>query len=281
MSIPAVLDRESIITASLALPAAPQIMARLYRLLLDRDAGIWAITDLLKRDPILTAHVIRMANSPAYGGEAVGSIEEALTRVGFGEVYRLVGVASASSLGRGGFRCYGFAAEAFRRRSLYGALVAERVARTAGLDARAAYTGGLLRRIGQILLDAIGAARLAPSQSFSTSGAARAVDWELRAFGVTHHEVAAILLAAWDFPAEIVAAVGQGEERRGDMEPLAFVMALTDRIVRLAGLGLTADESAFPEELPAAFGLDQDVVQRIKNETLEALEGLEQARRVA
>jgi len=81
--------------------------------------------------------------------------------------------------------------------------------------------------------------------------------------------------------AEIVAAGGQGEERCGDMEPLAFVMALTDRIVRLAGLGLTADESAFPEELPAAFGLDQDVVQRIKNEALEALEGLEQARRAA
>lgn len=248
-------------------------MARLYQLLLDCNSGIRAIADLLKRDPALTTRVIRIANSPAYGGVGVGSIEEALGRVGFGEVYRLVGTASNDGLGASGLRCYGFSAAAFQRHNLFSALVAERLALAAGCDARAAYTAGLLRRIGQLVLDGIGAKRLSAFEGLAESGAGRAVEWERRRFGVTHYEVAGIILAEWGFPAEIVAAVAHGHGDIGELSPLGRVVDLTDNIVRLAGFGLTDDESEWglPAEKLAGLGIDNDTAQRVKAEALAVL----------
>jgi HD-like signal output (HDOD) protein len=283
MSLVTSLDRAAILSASTALPTAPQIMARLYRLLLDFNSGLRAITDLLKRDPALTARVIRIANSPAFGGGGIASIEDALSRVGFGEVYRLVGSASNDSLGAKGLRCYGFAAEAYQRHNLYGALVAERLAQLVGEDARAAYTAGLLRRIGQLLLDQVGASQLPASETFRECGAGRAVEWERRTFGITHHEVAGILMTEWGFPAEVVDAVRHGHGEAGEMSRLARVIDLTDNIVRLAGLGLADDQSEWglPTEKLAALGLDHDAAQRVKDDALAVLRVLEQSQQAA
>jgi HD-like signal output (HDOD) protein len=274
-------ERSAIIAASASLPAAPQIMARLYKLLLDFNSGIKAISDLLKRDPALTARIIRTANSPAYGGGGIGSIEEALSRVGFGEVYRLVGSASSESLGRLGLKNYGYSADAFQRHNLFSALVAERLAMATKVDARAAYTCGLLRRIGQLLMDQMAGNALTPAESFPECGAGRVVEWERRTFSITHHDVAAILLAEWGFPDEIVAAAAHCHGEPGEMSRLAQVVDLMDNIVRLAGFGLSADESEWglPGEKLTALGIDHDQAQQVKSEALVQLKFIEDAQR--
>lgn len=277
MSFATTLDREAIIAAASQLPVAPQIMARLYLLLLDFNTGLRAIADLLKRDPALTARVIRIANSPAYGASGVGSIEDAIQRVGFSEVYRLVGSASNASLGDKGLRCYGFSGEAFRQHNLFCALVAERLADAAGLDARSAYTAGLLRRIGQLLLDEIGREQIPTAATFVECGAGHEVEWERRTFGFSHYEVAGILLAEWGFPEDIVAAVEHGHSLGGQILRLGRVVDLTDHVVRVAGLGLIADLSGamVPQEKLDALGLDQDLIQRVQAEAKVRLQALE------
>ncbi|MCX6937460.1 MAG: HDOD domain-containing protein [Verrucomicrobia bacterium] len=281
MSLTSTLDREAIIASSASLPAAPQIMARLYKLLLDFNAGLRSIADLLKRDPALTARVIRIANSPAYGAGGVGTIEDALQRVGFSEVYRLVGSASNSSIGEKGLSCYGFSADDYRRHNLFSALVAEQLAIITKMDARAAYTAGLLRGIGQLLLDGVGRTSLSPSEGFVQCGAGRAVEWERRFFGVTHYEVAGILLAEWGFPEEIVDAVRHAHSEAGEISRLSKLIDITDNIVRIAGFGLTADEAEWgvPQEKLEALGIKHDDVERVQTEAMSKLEALESAQK--
>lgn len=281
MSFATTLDREAIVASASSLPAAPQIMARLYRLLSDCNTGIRAICELLKRDPALTSRVISIANSPAYGCSGVGAIEDALSRIGYGELYRLVGTASNRDIGSGGLAVYGFTAEAFQRHNLFSALVAERLAMVLGLDVRAAYTAGLLRRIGQLSLNQIGLKSLSPSERYDVIGAGRAVEWERGAFGVTHYEVAGVLLAEWGFPEEIVAAVRHGHGEGGELSPLARVVDVTDTIVRMAGFGLCSDESEWgvPAEKLDALAIDMDVVNRAKSDALVQLQAIEQAQR--
>ena len=84
------ISDEKILTAAKSLPVAPQIMARLHKMLLDSNSGLPEIATLLKRDVSLTTRIIRIANSPAYKGGGLGTIEEALQRVGFGEVVALL-----------------------------------------------------------------------------------------------------------------------------------------------------------------------------------------------
>ncbi len=274
-------DRKAIIAASATLPAAPQIMARLYKLLLDFNSGIRLIAELLKQDPALTARIIRTANSPAYGGGGIGSMEDALGRVGFWEVYRLVGTASNEGLGRMGLKNYGFTADAFRRHNLFCALASERLAIAVKADSRAAYTAGLLRRIGQLLLDQIAGSALSTAETFPECGAGRVVEWERRSFGITHHEVAAILLAEWGFPEDIALAASHCHGEAGEISRLAQVVDLADNIVRLAGFGLSADESEWgiPGEKLEALGIDYETTQTVKSEALAQLQLIEQSQK--
>lgn len=279
MTTATALTREAIVASAGSLPAAPQVMARLYTLLLDFNAGLKSIADLLKRDLALTTRVIRIANSPAFGSVGVGTIEEALQRVGYGEVYRLVGLAANASLAETQLRCYGFTNERYRRHNLFSALVAEQLAPRVCVDARSAYTAGLLRRIGQLLLDRAGRGRIGPHATFAEAGQGRLVEWERQHFGTDHYVVAGVLLEEWKFPAAIVEAVRHAHGDGGELSPLGQVIDLTDNIVRFAGFGLSTDESEWglPSEKIEALGMDLETVKQAQTDALARLMAVESA----
>src|SRR4051812_28827551 len=91
--------RSAIITTAQALPAAPQALAGLCELLQDVNASLDEIANEIRIDAALAVRVIRISNSPVFGGGLrIGSVDEAVNRVGFGEILRLVGVATVASL---------------------------------------------------------------------------------------------------------------------------------------------------------------------------------------
>src|SRR5580658_2824436 len=96
------------------LPSAPQILAELSELLEDTNSDIDDIGNLLRRDGVLAAAVLRMSNSVYYGSGGVGSIEAAVNRVGFGEVHRLVGCAATGVLADRALTFYGIEAQPLR-----------------------------------------------------------------------------------------------------------------------------------------------------------------------
>ena len=94
------IPREMLLHVVKTLPAAPRIMARLGTLLLDPNSDMGEVTELLRRDTALTARIIRISNSVIYNtGQPYGSLDESLARVGYMEVYRLVGLAAVAQLG--------------------------------------------------------------------------------------------------------------------------------------------------------------------------------------
>ena len=160
------LARDKLLETARTLPAAPQVLAALGELLEDVNSDLEAVADLLKRDAALTARVVRMGNSAAFGGTRVGSLDEAVNRVGFGEIYRIVGAAVTASLADRALAFYGVEAEALRESLLYHALASEVLAQHAGLEERTAYTAGLLRGLGMLVLDRVARERLTPAEAF-------------------------------------------------------------------------------------------------------------------
>jgi len=62
----------------------------------------------LKRDPTLTARLIKLGNSAAFAqSEPVASVEVAINLAGFQEVHRLVGIAMMEQFGDSGLVTYG------------------------------------------------------------------------------------------------------------------------------------------------------------------------------
>ncbi len=258
MAFVAALAREKLLITARTLPAAPQILAELGELLQDVNTSLDEISDLLKRDAALAARIIRISNSALLGGGSrIGSVEDAVNRVGFGEVYRLVGLATTSRLSDRDLKYYQIDAEPLRHHMLYTALSAEAIAKDLGMDARSAYTAGLLRTLGMMVLDRVARERLPVSESFNIATYDGYAAWEGNVFSLSNCEVCSLILGEWKFPLEIVSAVREHYlMREADAnDPLARVLNVACWMAGQARMGL-------PGELPY-FELRPQLIDRI------------------
>ncbi len=124
------------------LPSAPKVLAELTALIKDPNNGLDAVSALLRLDAGLTVRVMRIANGVVYNkGDSVTSLEEALARVGFNEVFRLAGMASVAQLVNFQLQFYQVGAARLRENALFVALLMKELAPFAGLDSRAGEAG--------------------------------------------------------------------------------------------------------------------------------------------
>ena len=246
MAFVAALAREKLLITARTFPAAPQILSELGEMLQDVNTSLDEISNLLKRDAALAARIIRISNSALLGGGSrIGSVEEAVNRVGFGEVYRLVGLATTSRLADRDLNYYLVEAEPLRHHMLYVALATEALAKDLGMDARSAYTAGLLRTLGMMVLDRVARERLPITEAFNTGSYDGYATWEGNVFSLSNCEVAALILGEWKFPADIASAVREHYLMRpaDANNPLACVLNVACWMAGQARAGL-------PGELP-------------------------------
>jgi len=242
------------------LPAAPQIMAKLNQMLHDPNADLEQIGTLLRRDTSLASRIIRVANSPAFRGDGVSSIEDALQRVGFSEVYRLTGLASVNQLAEIPMSAYGLTATQVSENALMTALACESLARRSGADPRAAYTVGLFRSLGKLVLGS--AAAKVPGKDFPASQGYSLEAWEQHRFGITSAEAGAIVLKVWGFPDAVVAGVLEQyfSDPSAPNHPMAALVNLACAIAEEHELGLPGEDLAWapsPMKLTCAKLLKQ------------------------
>lgn len=274
MPFVAALSREKLLITARTLPAAPQVLAELGELLQDVNMSLDQIADLLKRDAALAARIIRISNSSVFGvGARIGAIEEAVNRVGFGEVYRLVGLATTSRLADRALSYYGVEADPLREHMLFTALAAEALAKDAGMDPRLAYTAGLLRPLGMLVLDRVGRERLPASESYNPAIYAGFAEWEGQVFSLSNCEVGAMILTEWKFPPEIVAAVREHYLRRkADLDNrFAILLNLAGWMGAANGCGLAGEGKYFEltEEKRAPFHLEEEQIKIIASGVVE------------
>jgi len=101
MAASSALTRDSIFQIARTLPLRPRCSRGWVNCFIDINVGLDEVAGLIKRDVALTARLIRISNSVVYGGSIrIGAIEDALNRVGFSEVHRLVRPRHQQSPGR-------------------------------------------------------------------------------------------------------------------------------------------------------------------------------------
>jgi RNA polymerase sigma-70 factor (ECF subfamily) len=199
--------RERILEIARTLPPAPRVFAELDHLLRDANSGLDEISALIKRDSTLVGHIIRVSNSAVYGGEQpTGSVEEAVVRVGFQEVFRVVGQVASARLAERPLTSYGIDTDQLREHMLHTAFVCEHLATECGMDPRSAYTAGLMRPLGILVLDRL-AEQYGNIAAYHPAHESDYLAWEGRSFGLSSCEVAGMVLREWAFPPEIVEAI--------------------------------------------------------------------------
>jgi HD-like signal output (HDOD) protein len=264
------IPREMLLHVVKTLPAAPRIMSQLGHLLLDPNSDMGEITELLRRDTALTARIIRISNSAFYNpGQPYGSLDEALARVGYMEVYRLVGLAAVSQMSDHELPLYGVSGAQLRENSLLTALVMEVLASMVGVDTKLAYTAGLLRSVGKIALD-----RITRNGSYSgrySRDHGRLGDWETQFIGMNNCEAAAVILKEWRFPQTTISGIRDHYLSATGASPLAQLLNLSAGAAERGGHGFPGETDYWTGALAACrdLPLDEEQVSEALRQALE------------
>lgn len=181
--------------AARALPAAAGIFGRLQGLLQNPDTSLGDIVDLVKLDAGFASAVVRAANNVIHRqGEPIGSVNDAINRVGLREVHRILGEAVASQLFVRHLPLYKVSGKQLWENSLAVAVAMSAIALRIGEDGRAGYTLGLLRCAGRLVLQRVD---VTLNQSREATTTQSEGEWERARFGLSNAETTAYLLDSW------------------------------------------------------------------------------------
>ncbi|MCU0767051.1 MAG: HDOD domain-containing protein [Gammaproteobacteria bacterium] len=200
------LDRDQ-----LTLPSLPDIAVRVGRAVLDEKSNSKRIAALVQTDPVISAKLVRAANSAFFGGHRrVDSLTGAITQLGFELTHKLV----LSFALREIFNASSRAArermrELWRHSTQVGALCQTLATNDRRFDPQQALLAGLVHDIGSVAVVSHLAQR-APQLEGETLD------------GIVAHlrgPVGGAILRKWRFPEELVACAVEGEQWERDPAP--------------------------------------------------------------
>jgi len=253
------LPREKILALAQKLPATACVLGKLQQLLSDPNAGLDEICELLKRDTALAARILRISNSPYFGSATPNaSLEEAVGCVGYHEIYKVVGLSVSAQLLEKELAYYGYTALQLWENTLCTALAMESLAQFVGVNPRAAYTAGLLRSMGKIVLNMAAAETLPIAEAFPRSASKAVGEWERAMWGWDSAGVAVLLLEEWNFSPETCAAVRgyHFPEKTSADEIGPCLLNLAGAVAQTLGVGL-AGEECYWQPHPVIFNRTQ------------------------
>lgn len=243
------------------LPTLPIVVARLVELLERPDADLGDAAALIETDQVLTAHLLRLANTAFYGlSGTVGTVTQALT---------VLGTTVTRSL------LYGTAVldlridlAGFWEHSIGTAVAAGALAKHVGLKKPEEVSGaGLLHDIGKVVLYKQAPEAFAAVLAHTRDEGLAFRDAERALLGVDHAEIASWLLTRWRFPPRLLEPIVCHHR---PMQARAFpaetaVVHVANTLVRAVGYGFGGD-GRIPQIAPDAWrrlGLSPDDLDRV------------------
>lgn len=191
------------------LPPAPRVMPMLLKALNDFNTSGDDIVQLLELDASLVAKIMSVSNSAFYGGMGdISDIGEAVSRLGFKEIYRIVTNIYAKVFVGKPMTSYQIEAEERWFNSVATGIVMEMLTkRLQAGDPATTYTVGLLHDIGKTAIDEVFDHQYAKVLSAVETKQITLQKAEHQVFGFDHAQIGAALMRSWDFPEEIIEPV--------------------------------------------------------------------------
>jgi HD-like signal output (HDOD) protein len=250
-------------------PPLPPAAARIWEEVRSAEPNARRVAGIVAQDPVMTAQLLRMANSVATAQtQEVTSTEQAILLMGYDCVLALairetLPVGQQLPLG-------GYDLEALTRHSVATGLFAGVVARITGrVDSAEAVTMGVMHDIGKLVMNTADPALVRRLLDSKTSVPEESpLRKEERLFGANHAIIGALLASEWHLPRLLVNALefhhypttpeldGLGNRDRG----LTATVFVANQLAKLAGFsGNDEDVDLLPQqvvdslELPGSY----------------------------
>jgi HD-like signal output (HDOD) protein len=245
-----------------ALPTAPKVVEELISSFDKASVSTEEIAKKLSTDPVLSAKLLRLANSAYYHvSRSIGTVEDAVLMLGFVTVRTLV---ISSGLVSGFKTVPGLDLKQFWRYSLHTAVSAKWIAKKTKENTDLAFTIGMMHAIGQLVIHSAAAEQAIALDKIAGPMDSRRLDAEQASFGYTFADVGAELAKRWKFPPTFSETISAFPEphHNGELNRLAAVVALAAWRARVEQAQLSEEEIAacYPVELAEELGLEDNAL---------------------
>jgi len=236
----------------LALPAMPMVGVKALQMLRSPTGSLQAAAQVLENDPLLSARILRIANSAAYATrESAVSVSQAVARLGTRTMEAVLIEASAQGVFASRNREINAACQRLWEHSLATGMLARDLAlkvlgNTAQDFSQAAFLAGLLHDIGKPVLAAV---LLETEKKHPGPQSFVPMEMWLDLIEGAHRTVGLLVAAKWDMPALVrkgMADLGQFDE--SEPHSMRNFVRLANVLVKRAGIytGRPASEDLGP-----------------------------------
>lgn len=241
----------------------PQTVTRIKALLEDEASTIDDISDLVKCDPALTAHLLRIANSALYNFPSkIDTVSKAVQLIGTQSVYDFTltfGVSQAFKK----IPSDVIELDRFWEQSINCALLAKYFADKRGiLDSERLFVIGLLHNIGELVMVQFEPEKAVQCTAISDDVSSLTLQQEV--FGFTYAQVGTQLLRYWGIPESLVGVI---EKQHCTLHPTS---EMDVQILQLSAV--LATENTYHEYFQNHTNLEQRLYEDINLDT-DDLEG--------
>ena len=269
--------RAEILEKIQSVPSIPVVAVQTARLLRDKEVSMDRLVETIKYDPVITANVLRLANSALLGSSRqAATLKDALVRLGTSRLSRLVIASSVKPILDQSLPGYNLVPGELWRHCVSVGISAEILeTRVGGSDGEIAFTAGLLHDIGKLAigsfidryLEQIEEKAIKEQISFETA--------EIEVLGIDHTELGASLLEEWGFPTDLVSVVRwhHDPDKASEYQYLADLVHIADMISIMMGIGIGNDGLQYKPSAESMFrlGLKKDDLELTASQMLGAM----------
>ena len=256
------MNFEALFQQQAALPSIPKVVQEVIESFNNDNVSIEDIAKKLSADQVLSAKLLRLANSSYYHvSRSIGTVDDAVLMLGFMTVRTLV----VSTGLTGSFKSMsGVDLKLFWRYSLHTAIVAKWLAKKQGVNSDLAFTVGLMHAIGQLVMHAAMPEQTLQIDKIASPIDARRLDVEHTSFGYDFSDVGAELAKRWRFPDEFSDAI-KAFPTPLEVTPFNKIAA----VIHIAAWRARAEENKYSrEEMESTFPGDVAAKLGVKAEVL-------------
>lgn len=236
--------------AAARLPTSARIFERMNTALRNPDVSMQEIADILSQDPAIALRVLRLANSVQFvRGEPFTTLASAIDWIGITHIYRLLAVTVSTNLFCQNLPHYGLSSDHVWRNAVATATAMHLIAEAGGEDPRRAYTIGLFRPVGRMILQHLATQRGLPvpaDMQFNNQGM---LAWEKTSFGVDNAEAVGVLFELWGLHPLMGEAIRHHyqplEAGRSSESAIIALLHIACWMAREVGYGLPVESDAW------------------------------------
>ncbi|MEK7724524.1 MAG: HDOD domain-containing protein [Acidobacteriota bacterium] len=272
------IDIEELVSTKV--PMMPGSAARISSLLNDVNASSKQLTDAITYDPILTARILRLANSPIYSLQKnVSTLRHAIEVVGMKAIYEILII--------------GLAADSFAKEirnsekgrkiwehSLAVALLSRELGHSLKLrGTEEAFICGLLHDIGKILLLKNDFQQF--SETLLVNDEMEMLQAESNMFGYNHAQIGSLVASRWGLPDGVCHTILNHHDpsQSEQFQVNAHLISVSDTIANAKGFGLrdVQNENFFGTESTIMLSLTAEQVELSWEKTLRNIAEIKSA----